>query len=86
MKKLPFVRVLLFNTLFAGSVLASDHPSREQMDAVFDCAKGQGVTLPAPSHDGPPNLTDEQKQVADACFKQLGIEPPPPPPPSPEED
>lgn len=61
-----------------------ERPSKEQMDAVHACAKKAGITPPKRGEKGPgerPQLTEEQKQAMDQCFKDNGIERPAGPPP-----
>lgn len=72
-------------------------PTEVQMEAVRACAAAKGVEMPAPPakgekppegagagkgpHGGPPKMTDAQRAIIDACFKQAGLEPPKGPPP-----
>ncbi len=76
------------------------HISAEKMEAIRTCAAAKGVELPAPppkgekpsgpppeggkDGKGPPKLTDEQRAIVDACFKENGVEPPKPHGPPPE--
>lgn len=64
-------------------------PSAEVMEKVRACAAAKGVEMPAPPAQGggrpetaPPRMTEEQRAVLDACFKEQGIAQPqggPPP-------
>lgn len=63
--------------------------SPEVMEKVRACAAAHGVEMPAPHAPGstagappspPPQMTDEQRAVVDACFKEQGIAAPPAPP------
>lgn len=67
-----------------GQRFHGEQPSKEHMETVRACAEKSGITLPRPEERRPgerPQLTTEQKQAMDQCFKESGIEPPAGPPP-----
>lgn len=60
-----------------------ERPSKEHMEAVRACAEKAGISQPKRGEKGPgerPQLTAEQKQAMDQCFKESGIERPAGPP------
>lgn len=65
--------------------------SAEKMEAIKACAAAKGVTMPEPPKGPPPQkgekpsgerpkISDADRAVLDACFKENGVEPPKGPP------
>lgn len=50
-------------------------PPKEKMDAVHDCIIKSRLNPPQPGYK-PMRLSDDERKIADQCFKDNGVEPP----------
>jgi len=76
-------KALLAASLSLCSIVAAaeETVSTEKMDAVHECMRNAGLELPGrePGQKIKVHYDEEQREIADNCFRENGIEPPPHP-------